>query len=248
MFPIKNAVPFRYPPVVTWSLIAANCVIFLFEVSLEPVEFEWFIESFALIPARDFYAPFDTGVGSALPNCVHLITNTFLHGGWLHLILNMWTLWLFGPVVEDRLGHARYFFFYIGCGIVASLSHAAINPDSEIAALGASGAIAGVLGCYIRLFPLARLVVVIPILFLPLFFEIPAVVFAALWFFLQILQGTADLVAPSTGVTAGVAWWAHVGGFVVGFVLAPLLRQPPRRHRVYYPDEGVLGFDPSGRR
>jgi membrane associated rhomboid family serine protease len=247
MFPIKNAVPSRYPPVITWSLIAANCAIFLFEASLDPVELEQFLEDFALVPSRDL-APlfYDGWLGPALPNYLHLITNTFLHGGWLHLILNMWTLWMFGPAIEDRLGHGRYFFFYIGCGIAASLTHAAFNPSSDISALGASGAIAGVIGCFIRLFPLARLVVVIPILFLPLFFEIPAVIFAAFWFLLQILQGTADLLALNAG--SGVAWWAHVGGFIVGFVLGPLLQQPIRRYRAYYPDEGILGFDPLGRR
>jgi membrane associated rhomboid family serine protease len=245
MFPIKNAVPSRYPPVVTWSLIAANCAIFLFEVSLDPVELEWFLTHFALVPARDVAPLIYDGLGPALPNYLRLITNTFLHGGWLHLILNMWTLWLFGPVVEDRLGHVRFFFFYV-CGIVASLTHGAFNPESDVVALGASGAIAGVLGCYIRLFPFAQLVVVVPVLFLPLFFEIPAVIFATFWFLLQILQGAAELMAPAAG--GGVAWWAHVGGFVVGFARAPVLRQPTRRYRVYYPDEGVLGFDPSGRR
>jgi membrane associated rhomboid family serine protease len=174
------------------------------------------------------------------------VTNMFLHGGWLHLILNMWTLWLFGRTVEDRFGSARYLLFYLLCGAVASTTHALVNATSEIPALGASGAIAGVLGCYMRMFPLSRVVVMIPILFFPFFFELPAIVFTGLWFLLQVMQGTADLFAPSAG--AGVAWWAHIGGFVAGFLLTPLLQQSKRAHRPFYPDEGVLGFDPAGRR
>jgi membrane associated rhomboid family serine protease len=158
----------------------------------------------------------------------------------------MWTLWLFGRVVEDRLGSVRYLVFYLGCGFLASVAHAVFNPTSTIPALGASGAIAGVLGAYMRMFPLSRVLVVIPILFFPFFFELPAFFFAGFWFLLQLLQGTADLFTPSTG--AGVAWWAHVGGFIAGFLLTPVVRQSARRYRTYYADEGVLGFDPRGRR
>ena len=168
----------------------------------------------------------------------------FLHGGWLHLILNMWTLWLFGPTSRIGWGPPGIS-FYLACGLLASLTHAIFNPASTIPALGASGAIAGVLGCFIRLFPLARLVILIPILFFPFFFEVPAIVFAGLWFLTQVLQGTAELFMQPSG--GGVAWWAHVGGFVFGFVLTPLLRQSRRRYRTYYADEGIFGFDPSGR-
>ncbi len=245
MFPIHNTVPTRSMPLVTWGLIAANCVVFIFEASLDPLNFEWFVWRFALVPARDFALLTGDAGGPAATDYLRFVTNTFLHGGWLHLIVNMWTLWLFGLVVEDRLGHARYFWFYIGCGIVASLTHAMFNPDSELPALGASGAIAGVLGCFMRLFPLARVVVVVPIVFIPLFFQVPAFLFAGFWFLMQVLQGTAELLAPTTG--GGVAWWAHIGGFVLGFVFAPILQQPRRRQRVFYPDEGVLGFDTSGR-
>src|SRR5512133_2316519 len=179
MFPIQNAVPSRYPPVVTWTLIAANCAVFFVEISLSPEELEWFLSSFALIPAR-YLAPLpydDTSLEIA--DWLPFVSNMFLHGGWLHLILNMWTLWLFGPIVEDRLGSGRYLAFYLACGLVASVTHAAFNPTSTVPALGASGAIAGVLGASIVLFPLARLVMVIPILFFPFFFEVPAIFFAA---------------------------------------------------------------------
>src|SRR6266404_8309924 len=186
MFPIANGVPLRYSPVATWGLITANCVIFLFQLSLSPSELEVFLDRFALIPARYF----DSGIfDSAMSPTDYLpfVSNMFLHGGWLHLIVNMWTLWLFGRAVEDQLGSGRYLIFYFACGILASVTYAVLNPDSTVPALGASGAIAGVLGCYMRFFPFSHIVVMVPILFIPLFFEVPAMLFAGLWFLLQAL-------------------------------------------------------------
>jgi membrane associated rhomboid family serine protease len=245
VIPIRNAVPCRYPPVVTWLLIATNCLVFLLQNSLSPAELEEFLRDFALIPARytAVLAYGETDLAAA--DLVPFFTMMFLHGGWLHLIFNMWTLWLFGSTVEDRLGRGRYLAFYLACGVAASIAHVAFNPTSMVPALGASGAIAGVLGCYMRLFPLARVIVVVPILFIPLFFEVYAFVFVGLWFLIQIFQGTLELLLPTSG--GGVAWWAHVGGFVAGLTLGPLLVQSARRYRVYYPDEGVLGFDTAGR-
>jgi membrane associated rhomboid family serine protease len=245
MFPIRNTVPSRYPPVITWTLIAANCLVFLLQDSLSPDQLEDFVGQFALIPARysEGLASEETGLAAA--DILPFFTMMFLHGGWLHLILNMWMLWLFGPTIEDRLGHGRYLAFYLGCGLAASVAHVLFNPTSVVPALGASGAIAGILGCYMRLYPLARVVVVVPILFIPLFFEVHAFIFIGFWFLLQVLQGVLDLaVTPSSG---GVAWWAHVGGFVAGWTLGPLLVRPVLRYRRYYPDEGLLGFDTEGR-
>src|ERR1700731_326539 len=161
MIPIRNAVPSRYPPVVTWMLIATNCLVFLFQDSLDPDELELFLRQFALIPARysEAFASGETDLDAA--DILPFFSMMFLHGGWLHLILNMWTLWLFGPPVEDRFGHAGYFVFYLACGVLASITHVVFNADSPIPALGASGAIAGVLGCHMRLFPMARLVIMI---------------------------------------------------------------------------------------
>ena len=245
MIPIRNAVPSRYPPVITWMLIATNCLVFLFQDSLSPDELELFVRQFALIPAR-YSAAFASGeTDLAAVDFVPFFTMMFLHGGWLHLILNMWTLWLFGPAIEDRLGHLRYLAFYLACGLAASAAHAMFNPTSIVPALGASGAIAGILGCYMRLFPLARVVVVVPILFIPLFFEVHAFVFIGLWFLIQVLQSMMALLLPSA--SGDVAWWAHVGGFVAGFALGPLLVGSERRYRIYSPDEGVLGFDTDGR-
>ncbi|HEY0799682.1 MAG TPA: rhomboid family intramembrane serine protease [Steroidobacteraceae bacterium] len=244
MIPIRNTVPSRYPPAVTWILIAANCLVFLLQQSLDPDELEQFLSQFALIPVR--YSELvpgesDLGAGDFLP----LLSMMFLHGGWLHLIMNMWMLWLFGPTIEDRQGHGRYLAFYLACGLAASVAHVGFNPGSTVPALGASGAIAGILGAYMRLFPMARLVVVVPILFIPIFVEVYAFAFIGLWFFLQLLQSMVELMQPSSA--GGVAWWAHIGGFITGFTLGPLLVQSEQRYRAYYPDEGLLGFDTDGR-
>jgi membrane associated rhomboid family serine protease len=153
---------------------------------------------------------------------------------------------LFGPAVEDRLGSGRYLVFYLVCGVLASVTHALFNVTSVVPALGASGAIAGVMGCYMRLFPLARVIVLIPILFLPFFFELYAWVFVGLWFLVQVLQGATELFMPSTG--GGVAWWAHIGGFIAGLAFGSLLTPSRRDYRPYYADEGVYGFTPLGRR
>jgi membrane associated rhomboid family serine protease len=242
MFPIRNTVPTRYPPLVTWTLIAINCAVFFVQINLGPSEEEAFLLTFALIPARYFVF----GAGHDLADYLPLLTNIFMHAGWLHLILNMWTLWLFGPAIEDRLGHWRYLAFYVVCGVLASAAHVIFNASSLVPALGASGAIGGVLGCYMRMFPLANVVVVVPIIFIPFFFQVPAFVFAGLWFAIQLLQGTTEFLVSTGG--GGVAWWAHIGGFVAGLILGPLLRKSDQMYRPYYADEGVLGFDTAGRR
>ena len=194
------------------------------------------MRQFALIPALSSGVFFTGEVDATAADLLPFFTMMFLHGGWLNLILNMWTLWLFGPTI--RLGHGRYLVFYLACGLAASIAHVMFNPTSVVPALGASGAIGGILGCYMRLFPLARIVVLVPILLIPLFIEVCAFVFTGPWFLLQISGSAAELLHPSS--SGGVTWWAHVRGFAAGFTLGPLL---VRSDRVYYPDEGVFGFD-----
>ena len=241
MFPIKNTVPSRYPAVVTWLLIAVNCVCFFYEQSLSEGELNSLILSFALVPAR-----YTEAAGLTPADYLPFLTMMFLHAGWLHLILNMWSLWLFGPTVEDRLGHWQYLAFYMACGVIAGIAQLTSDPHSMVPALGASGAIAGIMGCYVLLFPWARIVILVPILFLPLFFEVPAIVFIGLWFLAQLLQGVTELFGSSVG--GGVAVWAHVGGFLAGLGFGILLTRPKPGYRPYYADEGILGFNPQGYR
>jgi membrane associated rhomboid family serine protease len=244
MFPILNTAPSRSPPIVTWALIAANTLVFLYESRLSPDELAAFIRRFALIPALYFTPNFD--LGYALSNWQPFFTNMFLHGGWPHLIFNTWALWLFGGTVEDRMGPALYLVFYLACGFLASVTHAVVNPDSTEPALGASGAIAGVMGCYMRLFPWARIIAVVPVLFFPFFFEVPAIVVIGFWFAVQVLNGAGALFVTLPG--GNIAYWAHIGGFLAGLLFGPFFVRSKQRYRPYYADEGIYGFDPTGRR
>jgi rhomboid family protein len=212
VIPLRDTIPSRRFPFVNVALIGLNCVCFLFEVSLGD-DLTSFIQLFGLVPAR-FHVLSAAGV-------IPLFSSMFLHSGWLHLLGNMLFLYIFGDNVEDRLGHARYLFFYLLSGAAAGLAQAYSMADSLVPMIGASGAIAGVSGAYFLFFPTARVVTLVPIFFFIQIVEIPAVVFLLLWFLMQLFYG----VAAGTGQQAvgGVAWWAHVGGFVFGMVSAPLL-------------------------
>jgi len=244
VFPLHTSVAYRSAPFVTWALIAANALAFLYEISLSHQALQAFLYHYALVPARYGHPEWALRIGLSPTDYWPILTNTFLHGDWLHIIGNMWFLLIFGPPVEDRLGRARYLGFYLLAGVGASVAHTFVNADSAIPALGASGAIAGVMGAFMRLFPLARVIILVPIFFFPFFFELAAFVVVGLWFAIQLVQGVGAVMAPAAG--GGVAWWAHVGGFAFGWLIVPLLRQGERRHRRYHPDEGVLGFKPSG--
>jgi membrane associated rhomboid family serine protease len=153
----------------------------------------------------------------------------FLHGGWLHLLGNMWFLWVFGDNIEDRLGHLRYLVFYLATGLGAGLAHALLNLSSTIPAVGASGAISGVLGAYFVLFPHSRVITLVPLLFFFFTVRLPAVIILGYWFAIQFISGLGAVALPGSG---GVAWWAHIGGFVLGAVLVRMFR--PRRRPVFY--------------
>ena len=226
MIPISTSIPTHGPSVVVVGLILVNVGVFMHEASLPPAAEADFLYRFSLIPAL-------FGLPDGLPRLLRpdlwfrLVSNTFLHAGLVHLVVNMWTLWLFGGPLQERLGGARFLAFYLVCGALASGAHLAFNLESRVPALGASGAIAGVLGAYMLLFPRARIRFLVLIIFYPLFFSLPAVVYAPMWFALQLLGGTAELMNP--GAAAGIAWWAHIGGFVAGIGLAKTLAPPPRR-------------------
>lgn len=244
MFPICDTVPRRTPPFMVWTIVFVNALVFLIELDLPPPLFEWFAYQYGLVPARYSNPMWAIANGFNPHNYWPFLTNIFLHGGWMHIIGNMWTLLIFGPAVEDRLGSWRFLSFYVSCGVLASLTHFALNIGSPVPAIGASGAISGVLGAYALLFPLARILFVIPIVIFPFFFEFYALAYAFAWFLLQLLQGAGGLLAPEIG--GPVAWWAHIGGFLAGIALVSFVKLPQRRYRRFFLDEGVLGHGPRG--
>ena len=225
MFPINDNNPTRITPFVTYALIAINILVFINELSLTQPQLEQFFHLYAVVP-RELTANLNgIPVNQPVPEPLTLITSQFLHGGFAHLFGNMLFLWIFGNNIEDQLGHVKYLIFYLVCGILAALSQWFFSTQSGIPALGASGAIAGVLGAYILRFPRAR---VRTLLFLGPFItfpDIPAIFFLGIWFLQQALYGVASLNVESTiGMeNGGVAYWAHIGGFVFGAILGPLL-------------------------
>ena len=217
MIPIGDDVPGERFPFVTYLLIGLNLLVFLFQLSLPQEDLRALIFTWGVIP-RDVAA-----WGSDPSVLLTLVSSLFLHGGWFHLIGNMLYLWIFGNNVEDRMGHVGFFLFYLLCGIAASLTEVLLKPGSALPTIGASGAIAGVLGAYFLLYPRARVILLVPV-FLFFFFtvQVPAVVVLGFWFVLQLFSGVAQLgVYTESG---GVAYWAHAGGFVAGMVLMPFFR------------------------
>jgi membrane associated rhomboid family serine protease len=183
MFPIRDSVPSRSVPIAMRMVILVNVIVFFFELMVPHQSLEQLVYLFGLVPARYAHPDWAAAMGFPIDNYWPILTHQFLHGGWFHIIANMWTLWIFGDNVEDRMGPVRFIIFYLLCGTIAGLTHMLTNPDSTVPSVGASGAIAGVLGAYILLFPTARLIVMIPILFFPFFFEVPAMFYLVIWFF-----------------------------------------------------------------
>jgi len=224
MIPIRDTIRSRSTPFVTVALIAVNAFVFFKELSYGP-QLDRLIEAFGFIPAR--FVSWEQLGGAALDplRFIPLFTSMFLHGGWAHIAGNMLYLWVFGDNVEDTFGHLRFLVFYLLCGAIAALTLAYFSPDSTVPTVGASGAIAGVLGAYFVMFPRSRVLTLVPLFFIPWFVEIPALVYLGFWFLLQLLNGSLELTARA-GMASGVAWWAHTGGFVAGI----LLSIPFRRH------------------
>ena len=239
VIPLRDSVPSRRTPVVTWALIAINAAVFLFELTLSPAPQQRLFEGFGLIAAR-FTDPLWTSAGGApVPNAVSIFASTFLHLNWAHLLANMWTLWIFGDNVEDRMGHARFLLFYLLTGLLAAIVHCLIHPHSTIPAIGASGSVAGVLGAYLMLFPRARIVVAIPVLFFLFFVTLPAIFYLLIWFGSQVVSGTFASLGGEN--ISKIAWWAHTGAFLAGVTLcrnfllpAPLPILKPR-YEVHWP-------------
>jgi len=223
--PLRDNNPIIITPYVTYGLIVTNVIVFLYELSLPPQQLQGFFQVAALVP-RELTASFGgIPVNHPLPEWTTLITSQFLHGGFLHVAGNMWFLWIFGNNVEDRLGHFKYLFFYLACGVLAALTQWFFSVNSGIPSLGASGAIAGVMGAYILRFPRANVLTLVPLGFFFPVVQLPAYFFLGFWFVQQAFYSIASLHARSTiGMDGGgIAYWAHAGGFVFGAILAPPL-------------------------
>jgi len=226
MIPLRDSNPSGTRPVVTVSIIAANCVVFLYELGLGS-NLDRFVLHHGLLPGlvTGYYR---IAGWSVVDSARGFLTSMFIHSGWLHLIGNMWYLWIFGDNVEDRLGHVGFLFFYLLGGVVAMLFQVFTSPQSLVPTVGASGAIAAVLGAYLACFPRARVTTFVPLFILPMFFDFPAILVLGFWFVIQLFSGVAAL-GVQTQASAGVAWWAHIGGFVAGMVLIRVL--PARKQR-----------------
>jgi membrane associated rhomboid family serine protease len=230
MFPLKNLSPRLTFPVMTLLLIIVNVLIFIFQVSLPDRAAEAFINLYGMVPARVSLAIAGHHHVTLEQALVPLFTSMFLHGGWLHVLGNMWFLWIFGGQVEDRLGHFTYLVFYLICGLGSGIAQLTFSWSSKTPAIGASGAIAGVLGAYIVFFPSSRILTLVPLFIIWFTAQIPALVFIGLWFLIQFLSAISSLGAASMG---GVAWWAHVGGFLLGVLIAQLFRVGRPNQYVY---------------
>jgi membrane associated rhomboid family serine protease len=203
------------------------------EINLGPVGLEHFFQTWGIVPLR-FTHPRLQSTG----NYITLLSSMFMHGGWMHIIGNMWSLWIFGDNVEDRMGRGGFLLFYLLSGLAAGAVHIVTNPGSTVPTVGASGAIAGVMGAYLLLFPHSSVVTMVPIFFFLQVVEVPAILFLGFWFLSQLFSGTLSLAVAGTQA-GGVAWWAHIGGFVVGFLWAVPLRRRTAitGRRRYYDDD-----------
>lgn len=212
MIPLRDVIPSRTRPGVTLGIIGLNVLVWLFQLTLSERTANAFLVTFAVVPAY-----------FSLPD---VFTSMFVHAGIAHLAGNLLFLWIFGDNVEDRLGHGRFAVFYLACGFAAAFAQTALNPNSLVPMVGASGAIAGVMGAYLVLYPHSRILMLFP--FPPILFELPAVFFLGLWFFMQFLNGIGTLPFFQPELSGGVAFWAHVAGFVCGVLLVIPMRRRER--------------------
>lgn len=220
MIPLRDDVPSRRFPVVNITIIALNALIFLFEsIILGPQQQQQFTWNWGLVPAAFWQQ-------GEIHQWITLFTSMFMHGGWWHLISNMLALYIFGDNIEDRVGHVKYVFFYLLSGLAASAAHLVAYSGSQMPTVGASGAIAGVLGAYLILYPQARVLTLVPIFYFLRMVEIPALIYLGFWFISQLFNGIAALSAD-VFQSGGVAWWAHIGGFVFGLAVIRLIASRP---------------------
>ena len=236
MIPLRHTLPLRTTPVVNRALVIANGLVFLTQLFLGS-RTETLINLFGFVPVR-FLHPAAYGY-SIFEVTLTLVTSLFLHGGFVHLIGNMIYLWVFGGAVEDALGHTRYAGFFVICGVIGSLTHAMLFSHSGVPSIGASGSIAGILGAFLVLRPRARIVTLLPLVVYWAMVEIRAVIFLPIWFGMQFFNGFLSIAAAQhTQEAAGVAWWAHVGGFLFGALVGLIARRSARERVTPYAAEG----------
>jgi membrane associated rhomboid family serine protease len=232
MIPLKNMMTRRSVPLVTLLIIAVNVIVFVHQFTISDAANETFIRTYGMVPLKMQLALAGhhyTLVAAFLP----LFTCMFLHGGILHILGNMWFLWIFGGAVEDRLGPIPYLCFYLVCGLGSGIAQAAFSWGSNVPSIGASGAISGILGAYVVFYPSSRILTLVPLFVFFFTAQIPAIVFIGLWFVVQFFSGVSALNAPHAASLGGVAWWAHVGGFVLGLILAKIFDGGGRRADSY---------------
>ena len=215
MIPIRDVIPSRTVPFVTIGLIVLNTLVFFDELTLSPGKLSEFMLVYGVVPSAF--------------NWTSVLTSMFLHGGWLHVLGNMLYLWIFGDNVEDRLGHGRYLVFYLICGAAAAVAQVASSPNSGIPTVGASGAIAGVMGAYFVLYPHSRVLTLIPIFLIMELIEVPAIAFLGIWFLMQLFSGVGSIARTTGSNGGGIAFWAHIAGFLAGIVGVFVFRKPERQ-------------------
>jgi membrane associated rhomboid family serine protease len=229
MIPLRDVIPSRSVPALVIAIIVLNAFACFFELTLGDRELAFFVRSYGVVPADFTWSS--------------VFTSMFLHGGWMHFLGNMLFLWIFGDNVEDRMGHGRFVVFYLLCGAVAAVVHVMTEPGSPIPTIGASGAIAGVMGAYFVLYPHSRILTLLPLFIFWQIIEVPAVVFLGLWFLLQLFSGVGTMLMASQGAPAGgIAFWAHIAGFLAGVVLVYAFRRPERARVEWWDDSGPRSY------
>jgi membrane associated rhomboid family serine protease len=216
MIPLRDTIPSSRFPLITTGIICVNVLVFIGELTLSGYQLQDFFQTWGLVPRRFTQARLE-------PHYSAFLVSIFLHGNWMHIIGNMWSLWIFGDNVEDRMGRGGFLCFYLLSGLAAGVLHVMTNPNSGVPTVGASGAIAGVMGAYLLLFPHSTVVTLVPIFFFLQIVELPAVLFLIVWFLINVYSGLGSLTDGAA--SGGVAWWAHIGGFLVGVLWALPLRR-----------------------
>ncbi len=227
MLPIRDNIPRRFTPYAARLIIALNTIFFLYKLALPREELLRLFYLFGVVPARYFDPQWASFMGYPELSALPFLTHMFLHSGLFHFFVNMWILWVFSDNVEDVMGPFKFLIFYLLCGLLALGGHMLMHSQSTVPVVGASGAIAGVMGAYLLLYPQARVLTLIPVFIFPFFFNLPAVVFLGLWFIIQVMSGLLASLGPGASA-AGVAWWAHAFGFLAGLLLLRFFKDEKR--------------------